>query len=63
MTVYANEINKDMCLLLKDIIQKVSQDDFMNFEHMKFDKIIMNPPFNKKQDYNHIKKAIALLNN
>jgi hypothetical protein len=23
----------------------------------------MNPPFNKKQDYNHIKKAIALLNN
>lgn len=26
-----------------------------------FDKFVMNPPFNKRQDYKHIKKAIELL--
>lgn len=36
--------------------------DFLNYNWDTFDRIIMNPPYNKRQDYKHIKKAISLLN-
>ena len=41
----------------KDIPQK----DIADF--MEFDKIVMNPPFEKKQDVKHILRAYSLLKN
>lgn len=60
--LYANEIYRDRYLDLLKILDKVSQDDFLNFKDMKFDKFIMNPPFSKSQDVKHILKAYELLN-
>jgi 16S rRNA G1207 methylase RsmC len=45
------------------MIKNVSQDDFLNFESMRFNKFIMNPPFSKSQDVKHILKAYSLLEN
>jgi 16S rRNA G1207 methylase RsmC len=61
-TLYANEIHRERYLELLSILDKVSQDDFLNFKEMKFDKFIMNPPFSKSQDVKHILKAYELLN-
>jgi hypothetical protein len=59
--IYANEIYRDRYLELLKILDKVSQDDFLNFNNMYFDKFIMNPPFAKSQDVKHILKAYELL--
>ena len=36
-------------------------DDFLNLESSKFDKIIANPPFSKNQDIDHIRKMYDML--
>jgi predicted RNA methylase len=37
--------------------------DFLEFTGMKFNKIIMNPPFTKQQDIDHVLHAYSLLSN
>jgi 16S rRNA G1207 methylase RsmC len=59
--IYANEIHRERYLELKNIIDNVSQEDFLKFKDMHFDKIIMNPPFSKNQDIKHILHAYSLL--
>jgi type I restriction-modification system DNA methylase subunit len=39
------------------------QEDFLNLTSSKFDKIIMNPPFTRQQDIDHILHASSLLAN
>jgi type I restriction-modification system DNA methylase subunit len=50
-------------LELKAIHNSLIHDDFMevDFQGKQYDKILMNPPFEKKQDIQHITKAISLL--
>lgn len=68
------DIEKDVDILTiepiyqcRDILEakgfKVSDEtDFMKFEtDVLFDRIIMNPPFEKQQDIQHIRKAFDLL--
>lgn len=37
-------------------------EDFLKYEQQKFDRIIMNPPFENDQDIIHFKHAMTLLN-
>lgn len=61
--VDAIEINSDCVKILKEKNINVIHDDFLTFNpSMKYDYIIMNPPFSKKQDVLHIIKAFSLLN-
>ena len=41
----------------------IAIEDFLKSEGMKVDRIIMNPPFEKQADIEHIMKAISCLNN
>jgi len=59
--IYANEIHRERYLELKNIIDHVSQEDFLKFKDIRFNKIIMNPPFSKNQDIKHILHAYSLL--
>jgi len=63
--LYINELDKlkvDELEKIDWINGKVINKDFLDFIWvMEYDKIIMNPPYSKKQDYKHIKKAIELL--
>ena len=52
---YLNELE-----LVEDICDT---GNFLEVEHMTFDKIIANPPFNKNQDIDHIKHMYSLLRN
>ena len=42
---------------------KVHIGDFLAVKHVHPDKIIMNPPFSKQQDIDHIRHAWSILNN
>lgn len=71
----AVELNKENYdYLIKTYIQdeknRYSNCDFLdfrkwleNYDNMKFDKIIANPPFSKSQDVKHILHMYELLNN
>lgn len=56
-----NEINGDLCEVLKLKGFNVTDNNFLNITK-KYDVIIMNPPFEKHQDIEHIKHAFNLLN-
>lgn len=55
------EINSGLSDLLKDKGYKVVGDDFLKTDK-KYDKIIMNPPFEKLQDIDHVMHAYDMLN-
>ena len=72
--LYINEINNDYIPLLKDLFgekSNVTNFDFLNFNNMKFDFIVGNPPYNSyifKNQSNYtsiwqsfIKHSISLL--
>jgi len=60
------EINHSLFEALKAKGHLVQNGDFLNMlndtESLKFDKIIMNPPFENLQDVEHVKHAFQLLN-
>lgn len=57
------EINQNMknVLSYKDYYANIIFQDFLDFDGENFDKIIMNPPFSKQQDIDHIYHAYELL--
>ena len=55
------EINDSLSELLKEKGHSVVGDDFLA-TNKKYDKIIMNPPFEKLQDIDHVKHAYDMLN-
>lgn len=61
--LYCFEINKDMEKYLKDKPYAVYYEDFLNLskEYDIPDRIVMNPPFSKQQDIDHIYKAFDYL--
>ena len=61
--LYCFEINKDMEKYLKDTPYAVYYEDFLNLskEYDIPDRIVMNPPFSKQQDIDHVYKAFECL--
>jgi phospholipid N-methyltransferase len=62
--ITAIEINQELCGLLKSNFPNVDtiQRDFLSFStRIIYDKIIMNPPFEKGSDIKHIKHALSML--
>lgn len=57
----AIELMEDNCKVLKNKGFSVSKSDFLSVEKIDADKIIMNPPFSKQQDVQHIFHAWKLL--
>jgi predicted RNA methylase len=42
---------------------EVLADDFLKLQGVEFDRIVMNPPFSKQQDVDHVLHAYGLLTN
>lgn len=61
--LYCFEINKDMEKYLEDKPYAVYYEDFLNLskEYDIPDRIVMNPPFSKQQDIDHVYKAFDCL--
>lgn len=60
-----NELNADMKKYLAEKPYTVMYDDFLNYkpDQIKpFSAIVMNPPFSKQQDIDHVVHAYKLLN-
>ncbi len=51
---------ENKAVLIKDGFEVIA-DDFMKLADRKFDRIIMNPPFSKQQDVDHVQHAYELL--
>ena len=57
------EINRaNIDILRKKEYPYVIEGDFLEYNDKTFDKIIMNPPFTKQQDIDHVLHAYKLLN-
>lgn len=56
------EINYSLRKILELKGYKLVGTDFLEFNEKKYDRIIMNPPFERLQDIEHIKKAYDTLN-
>ena len=58
------ELNNDMEMYLKDKDYEVRYGDFLEVdsEVISADRIVMNPPFSKHQDIDHVRKAYDCLN-
>lgn len=63
--LFCNEINPEMAnYLINELNLNVSCSDFLKFTEQEsgiHDRIIMNPPFTKQQDIDHILHAYSLL--
>lgn len=69
----ADEIDQSRCLFrcgeldpknVEVLIDKgypVAEGDFLEIDFEQFDRIVMNPPFTRQQDIDHVLKAYALL--
>jgi predicted RNA methylase len=56
------EINRELCELLDRAGWIYWQGDFMEYEPpILFDRVVMNPPFEKGQDAEHVRRAFDLL--
>lgn len=55
------EINYELKNILSQKGHKVVSDDFLEYNDKQYDRILMNPPFEKGQDIDHIKHAYTLL--
>lgn len=56
------EIYEPMAKLLKDRGYNTLCQDFLEYSMDTFDRIIMNPPFTRQQDIDHVLHAWSLLN-
>lgn len=56
------EINHTLVAILKGKGHIVAQHDFMDWNYMgeNYDRVLMNPPFEKLQDIEHVMRAFAL---
>jgi len=62
LTVDAVEINGTLCAVLEKKGYEVVQGDFLEHDfHERYDRIIMNPPFENGQDIEHVRRAYELL--
>ena len=63
--LFCNEINPEMAnYLINELNISVSCSDFLKFTEQEsgiHDRVIMNPPFTKQQDIDHIMHAYSLL--
>jgi 16S rRNA G1207 methylase RsmC len=60
--ITAVEIDTSMCEYLRGFVESVHCADFLAWStNLKFDRIVMNPPFKNGSDIKHIKRAIELL--
>lgn len=57
----AIEINSQLCGILGAKGHHHQQYDFLEWKGTKYDRIIMNPPFERKQGISHIQHAYSLL--
>lgn len=55
------EINKENCKVLRLKDHFPLQIDFLSYKERQFNRIIMNPPFTKQQDIDHVLHAWSLL--
>ena len=55
------EVNSTLADLLKIKGYKPIQEDFLKIKDKKYDRIIMNPPFENGQDMDHVRHAYYLL--
>jgi predicted RNA methylase len=55
------EYNYNLAQLLKDKGYRVHCGDFLEWQGLPFDRIVMNPPFEKGQDARHVQHAYSLL--
>lgn len=55
------ELNQNNCDILRNKGFEVLNKDFLETDNMKVDKILMNPPFSKQQDVDHIIHAYDIL--
>ena len=55
------EWNWSLCEALRRKGYNPEQEDFMEWQGGKFDRVIMNPPFERDQDIAHIRHAFDLL--
>ncbi len=62
-TLQLVEFQPDNCIFLKTAgFKNVDQADFMTWDcNQRFHRIIMNPPFSKKQDIRHVTRAYSML--
>lgn len=66
--VHCIELLEDNVKVLRDKGLAVNHGDFMEISddmivgRISFDRILMNPPFSKKQDIKHVTRAFRLLN-
>ncbi len=51
----------DLAEALKEKGYEVIKTDFLQYQEKRFDKIIMNPPFERLQDIDHVRHAYSLL--
>ena len=55
------ELNSNNAKILENKGYQVICTDFLTYNNYKFDKVIMNPPFSRQQDVDHILHAFSLL--
>lgn len=55
------EVNSKLANLLKAKGYDPKQEDFLELKDAKYDRIIMNPPFERGQDIDHVRHAYDLL--
>ncbi len=55
------EIEESNRKALKEKGYKLAGKDFMKYKKKGYDRIIMNPPFSKQQDIDHVRHAFGLL--
>lgn len=55
------ELNEQNCLIIKQKRFHVVQMDFMNYQETTHSGIIMNPPFSRQQDIDHVFHAWHIL--
>lgn len=59
--IHIVELNPKMFDLLKDFPVRLNEDFLTAKLEPVYDKVVMNPPFSKQQDVDHILKAFSLL--
>jgi len=56
------EIDPEKCEVLRKKGLNVFNEDFMKFDRdMEWERIVMNPPFTKQQDIDHVLRAFSFL--
>jgi len=60
-TLQTIEIDRDLSAILDEKGYNNRRDDFLNIKDEEYDRIVMNPPFEKLKDTEHVKNAYDLL--